>query len=599
MLKLRKKFEKYLMSISLKKKLMLLFVFCVLIPLFITDGIVFYNMYKVNSITKQQELRSDAEAIKYSFVDSLNYPSKIIQNVYKNEEVEELLNKQYYDPLDYYTAYMDFKKDSIYESWLGIGNETLEIYADNDTILNGGMFYKLDPIKNEAWYKKLDEGEGMVLSFDFSKEPTDTSSKRNVLLMRKMEMARKNRCEKVIKLTINYRKFQENVLGEGIESDAYICLGDKLLMTNVGGTHLKEAYRFMDKSVKPDYQQDIYIYGETYNIYLKNKGFGIWMLDYKSTIMVLIMLFISFILPVYMIKQLDYSVAQRIGRMSKVLENADDEYLKKIRRIEGDDEISSLMVNYNRMVDRMNSLIQTSYIDKLKQQEMDIARQNAELLALHSQINPHFLFNALESIRMHSLLKSENETAEMVEHLAVMQRVNVDWRSDEVSVEEEMKFAQAYLELQKYRFGERLSYSLDVDPACYGYMLPKLSIVTFIENACVHGIESKTEPGWIFVRIYKDDQNIFFEVEDTGIGMDEEMRENLLFKMNHASLELIKMGTGVGMTNASLRLKMMTKDTLKIEIETEMGVGTNIRIIIPLDAKDNDKKNKNKPINKQ
>ena len=80
------------------------------------------------------------------------------------------------------------------------------------------------------------------------------------------------------------------------------------------------------------------------------------------------------------------------------------------------------MTNYNVMADRMNDLIQTVYVDKLKGQEMDIARQNAELLALHSQINPHFLFNALESIRMHSLLKDEKETAEMVEHLAMMQR---------------------------------------------------------------------------------------------------------------------------------------------------------------------------------
>ncbi len=592
MIKLRAKLKNYLMSISLKKKLMLLFVFCVLVPLFLTDGIVFYNLYKVNKITKEQELRSDAEEIKYNFVDGLNYPAKIIQNIYKNEEIEELLNRQYYDPLDYYTAYTEFKKDSIYESWLGIGNETLEIYADNDTILNGGMFYKLEPVRNESWYKKLDEGEGMVLSFDFSKEYTDTSSKRNILLMRKMEMGQKNRCEKVLKLTINYRNFQDNVLSEGIESDAYICLGDKLLMTNVGGTHLKEAYRFMDKSVKPDYQQDIYIYGETYTIYLKRKGPGIWVLDIKSTIIVLILLLISIILPVYMIRQLDYSVAQRIWRMSKVFENADDEYLKKIQEIEGEDEISSLMVNYNKMVDRMNSLIQTSYIDKLRQQEMDIARQNAELLALHSQINPHFLFNALESIRMHSLLKNEVETSEMVEHLAIMQRVNVDWRSDTVSVEEEMKFAKAYLELQKYRFGDRLSYSLDVDPACYDFMVPKLSIVTFIENACVHGIESKTEPGWIFVRIYKKKDKMFFEIEDTGIGMDEEMRENLLFKMNNASLELIKTGTGVGMTNASLRLKMMTNDMAKFDLETEPGVGTNIRIIIPLE---DEKRNKLKP----
>ncbi|SEQ02926.1 two-component system, sensor histidine kinase YesM [Lachnospiraceae bacterium NE2001] len=579
---LRTRLKKYLISISLKKKLMLLFVFCVLIPLIITNGVVFYNLYRVNKITKEQELRSDAEAIKYSFIDGLDYPAKIIQNVYKNDEIEDLLNREYYTPLDYYSAYMGFKKESIYDSLLGIGNETLQIYADNDTILNGGMFYKLEPVKNEAWYKKVSESDGVVLNFEFNKEYSDASSKRDVVLMRKMDMARRSRVEKIVRMTINYRTFQDSILNEGIESDAYICLGDKLLMTNVGGTHYKESYKFIDKNLKYDYKYDIYLYGETYTIYLRNRGMGIWVLDLKSTIIVFCLLALSILLPIYMIRQLDYSVAQRIGVLSKIFEKTDDEQLTKISHIEGDDEIASLMKNYNKMSDRMNQLIQTAYVDKLKQQEMDIARQNAELLALHSQINPHFLFNALESIRMHSLLKNEKETSEMVEHLAVMQRVNVDWHSDSVSVEEELKFIQAYLELQKYRFGERLNYNLDVSPDCYKAMLPKLSIVTFVENACVHGIESKTEPGWIFVRIYKTDTEMVFEIEDTGIGMDEEMRENLLFKMNNASLELIKTGRGVGMTNACLRLKMMTDNKARFDLETEQGVGTTVLITIPL-----------------
>lgn len=153
------------------------------------------------------------------------------------------------------------------------------------------------------------------------------------------------------------------------------------------------------------------------------------------------------------------------------------------------------MCNYNRMVRRVNSLIQTIYIAKMKEQEMLVARQNAELLALHSQINPHFLFNALESIRMHSILKNEYETAEMVERLALLQRQYLEWGNDFVKIKVEMEFVEAYLDLQKYRFGDRLNYELDIDENCENCRIPKLTVVTFVENACVHGIESKSKPG--------------------------------------------------------------------------------------------------------
>lgn len=111
------------------------------------------------------------------------------------------------------------------------------------------------------------------------------------------------------------------------------------------------------------------------------------------------------------------------------------------------------------MAARTNELIQTVYKNKLVEQEMLVSRKNAELLALHSQINPHFLFNALESIRMHSILKNENETADMVEKLAVMQRQYVEWGEDSVTIEQEVEFVKAYLALQKYRFGERTELS--------------------------------------------------------------------------------------------------------------------------------------------
>ncbi len=213
---------------------------------------------------------------------------------------------------------------------------------------------------------------------------------------------------------------------------------------------------------------------------------------------------------------------------------------------------------------------------------MKLARKNAELLALHSQINPHFLFNALESIRMHSVLKQEYETAAMVEKLATMERQNVEWGNDSVEIRQEIEFVKAYLGLQKYRFGDRLSFELDVEESCESLKIPKLTIVTFVENACVHGIESKTSPGWIFVRAYKEQDGLCIEIEDTGCGMEEEYMNELRTKMEQASIESLKEKGRVGIINACLRLKMVTNDAAKFELDGEKGMGTMVLIRIPL-----------------
>ena len=102
-----------------------------------------------------------------------------------------------------------------------------------------------------------------------------------------------------------------------------------------------------------------------------------------------------------------------------------------------------------------------------------------------------------------------------------------------------------------------------------------------MENACVHGIESKGTPGWIFVRIFKEDEKVCLEIEDTGSGMDEEKANILLERMTDANIDMLQSKGRVGIVNACLRLKMITNDEVHFELESEEGVGTLIQIQIP------------------
>ena len=302
----------------------------------------------------------------------------------------------------------------------------------------------------------------------------------------------------------------------------------------------------------------------------------------NSPIIVLLFL-VNVLLPLCLVHIFNHSFTKRITELSEVFKSVEGEQLIPMEQENGKDEIGSMIRNYNRMVERTNGLIQTVYKNKLKEQEMLVGRKNAELLALHSQINPHFLFNALESIRMHSILKRENETADMVEKLATMQRQYVEWGSDSVTIEQEIEFVKAYLALQKYRFGDRLNYKLDIMSECERYRIPKLTIVTFVENACIHGIEGKSTPGWIFVRISRKEQMLCIEIEDTGNGMEEEKMEDLRNHMQNASIDMLKGSGSVGITNACLRLKMVTENQVEFELDGEEGIGTVVLIKVPME----------------
>ncbi len=326
-------------------------------------------------------------------------------------------------------------------------------------------------------------------------------------------------------------------------------------------------------------------------IYILEPETNILKTIWENLPLIALLIFSNAILPWLLMKELNRSLTMRIEQLSQVFDKVEDEELSQIDTISGSDEIGRLMENYNRMAARTNELIQTVYKDRIREQEMDIARQNAELLALHSQINPHFLFNALESIRMHCILRNEHEIAQMVEKLAIMERQNVDWATDTVEIGKEMEFVEAYLGLQKYRFGDRLSYELEVEASCESINIPKLTVVTFVENACIHGIESKTTQGWIFVRIYKEKtapsdggvcEELCIEVEDTGSGMEKEEQQRLLETMQNAKIERLKEKGRVGMLNACLRLKMVTDNQVKFALDTEKGIGTMVQIRIPM-----------------
>jgi two-component system sensor histidine kinase YesM len=390
-------------------------------------------------------------------------------------------------------------------------------------------------------------------------------------------------CEKILKLDFDYNRITRNLEQMKYEAPVYVCEGDKLLFSNMVHSQAGSDFETFDDRGKAAIVKTIHTYGTEWKIYVMKPDKSAWIQIQKFFPFLFFLVLLNIGMPILFLQILNQSFTNRLWVLSKAFDGVNKERLQKISHINGKDELGTLMQNYNQMANRMNDLIETVYKERLREQEENIARKNAELLALHSQINPHFLFNALESIRMHIVIKKEKETAYIVEKLALMERQYVDWGTDFVTISKEMEFVEAYLELQKYRFGDRLSYTLLIENGLGDLRISKLTLVTFVENACVNVIEDKIAGGWIFVRIYKRKEQLYLEIEDTGSVMKEEEIKKLRNQMEQANMEDLKKQRGVGMMNACLRLRMMTQNRVKFDLESEEGTGTIVTICLPLE----------------
>ena len=578
---IKSRIENTLDNFTVKRKLLIVYVFCMIVPLVITDSVILGIVLKSEQRARLHEMESIANAVEYNLLSEADSASKYAKSIYISKYLDNFLNRQYESDLEYVAHYQKLFMDTLLNVGASQSNMQIRIYADNNTIVNGAEFKKLDKILTKNWYHYMIENElERGLYFEYDEEDTYVSkSNRKIYFFQKMNYYQDT--NNVLVLEIDYRSMIRMLEGMKYDSVVYICDGDQIVLSNGKEGEASKNFAVLKERKDIGYSERVSIYGKDLEICVLNSTKSVWEQILHQLPMILVLIFANVLLPLFMVYLINHSFTVRIGELSAIFQRVDEEHLEEIADPKGLDEIGSLMRNYNRMARRVNELIQIVYKNRIKEQEMVVAKQNAELLALHSQINPHFLFNALESIRMHSIIKKELETADMVQKLAVMQRQYVEWQEDAISIAREMDFVEAYLGLQKYRFGDRLSYELDMDTGCEQFQIPKLSIVTFVENACVHGIESKGTSGWIFVRIFKENENLCLEIEDTGSGMDEEQAKTLLARMTNANINMLKSKGRVGIVNACLRLKIITNDEVYFELESEEGVGTLIQIQIP------------------
>ena len=580
---LAKPIEKIFNNLRFRHKFFVLYFTCVFVPLIVTDFIILNAVYKQEINAIKYDMEYIAGVYQNYFENMLSSDVTLAESLNKNPKINDFVIKEFPDSYEYWMDYYDVINDSFLETTSGLNRNVIVVYADNDSLLDSQFVKKLSGVYTQKWYKDFIDSErkDLISAYYDVNEKSEFRSKRKFYYIRRMDYDRDSGVAKIAVIGHDSSTLQSTLKSFNSKYPAYVIIDDYVVFSTEGDSVIYRSQ--VDLTNKNNVVKNVNIAGAKVDIIIVNET-KIISTAIRDHWQILVILFVvTIIIPLFMLMMIENTVIKRIAILENAFGSEKTNTFNSIQNVEGNDELASLMKKYNKMVDITNELVTTVYKDKIKEQESDIARQKAELLALQSQINPHFMFNALESIRMHSLLKGETETATMVDKLAVMERQNVEWGKDFVTVKNEIESIEAYLALQSYRFGDRLSFDIDVEEECENYLVPKLTIVTFVENACVHGIESKATQGWIFVRVYKSEKILFIEVEDTGEGMSEEKVQEMLNDIENASIETIKARKHVGIMNACLRLKMVTEHAVKFDIESEVGVGMSVIIKIPLD----------------
>ncbi len=233
----------------------------------------------------------------------------------------------------------------------------------------------------------------------------------------------------------------------------------------------------------------------------------------------------------------------------------------------GTREVRELSNSFGHMVLQIQQLMST-----VRQEEVNLRK--TELKALQAQINPHFLYNTLDSIAWMCEQGRNADAVNMVHALARLFRISISQGHELIPIARELEHAESYLQIQKFRYKNQFTYEFDVDPECLDYYCNKITLQPIIENAINHGLDLMVDEGRITVEVCREGEDILFRVRDNGVGMSREQVDAIL---NQSPGDR----TGIGIKNVDDRLKIYFGKDYGLRITSELDVGTCVEIRMP------------------
>lgn len=283
-----------------------------------------------------------------------------------------------------------------------------------------------------------------------------------------------------------------------------------------------------------------------------------------SVISALFILAAMLMLSVLLSQMLSKPIQNLVSAMRSFERDADNFSYEPVMGVR---EVQNLSVSFEHMVHRIQKLMAT-----VRSEEINLRK--TELKALQAQINPHFLYNTLDSISWMCEQGKNAEAVLMVNALARLFRISISRGHELIPIRSEVQHAQSYLQIQSVRYKDQFSYEFDVEEGCLEYLCNKITLQPIIENAIYHGVNGLVDEGQIIIRVFEREDDIFFTVEDNGVGMEPEQIEEIFRRKPDGK-------SGIGIKNVNDRLKIWFGEKYGVTITSVPDEGTRVTVRMP------------------
>ncbi|WP_171635140.1 cache domain-containing sensor histidine kinase [Paenibacillus plantarum] len=584
-----------LQNMKLMKKLILLLIVFVVIPTLVLDLVV---AKKLESITEEQVGTALLQLVRGSHLtldrESSDFEEKT-EKIMISQEIQQLVSvpsSSEYERFEIFKAldkYLNnYSTNAVRYSLFFSDKDKLYSFVPNSDLLNNGVFYSTD-MTDLSWYKAVGnaKGKGIIRVIDkFGYNPNNTQT---VAYLRQLNSIYNG--ETVIGYLVVSgieTPLQMDFVPFDKYKDAQILLLDPdntVLATNT------EAFRIGSKFGVPEGKEEgVYKQIESGNEIMsvihtsEFTGTKLLMRVPVQSIIIdhisvqrlvdwimLIYFFILILASMYFIQ----SILKPISRLARITNSYHPgKPLAISMHAESKNEIVLLSNHFIRMTNRLNQTIYDQY-------ELELKHKEVELSILHTQINPHLLYNTLESVYWHTLMEGAAESAEMIKDLSLIMRIGLSKGKLLIPVMEEINHAEAYVRLQLFRYEYAFKVYWEIEEEAKRYLMPKVLLQPIIENAILHGIKNMSHDGALWIKVKHTEGKLIIIVEDNGYRMPD-------IGMLNAILQGKESSKGFGIINVQKRIQLHFGEGygLQYALREDQGVRAWIEIPAVLDETD-------------